>query len=281
MVWSRLTRGMWIAVWLGIVLAGSVLDSRASGLVIAPTRVMFEGRSRVATVYLTNRGNTTSTYRILLKDKRMLETGQIVDLEGDLRGEHPASELVRFSPRRVVLEPGASQTIRLMLRNLSEENLEKGEYRTHLVFQSVPDVVENDERMIAHAILETTIPVIIRRDNPAAEIKFGTVAMDTATTLDGRPQLQLTLERSGLRSVYGDLTVEWIVDGRPTLLTKLAGLAVYYPTLHRTMSIPLTLPNKAVLDRGHLAIRFEETALGLGDLWADTSLDLVAEETEE
>jgi P pilus assembly chaperone PapD len=281
MVWSRSKTVIGIAAWMGIVLAGSVLDSRASGLVIAPTRVMFEGRSRVATVYLTNRSDAPATYRIMLRDKRMLETGQIVDLEGPAGDERPASELVRYSPRRVTLEPGGSQTIRLMLRNLSEGKLEKGEYRTHLVFQSVPDLTGEEDRMIARAVLETTIPVIIRRDNPQAEVALAHAAMDTTVMADGRPTMRLSLERSGLRSVYGDLTVEWIVDGRPTLVAKLAGLGVYHPTPRRNMLIPLTLPSGATLDHGHLAIRFEETALGLGDLSCETSLDLVPEETVE
>ncbi len=125
-------------LWMGIILSGLVLDSRASGLTIAPTRVILDGKTRVATVFLTNKGDQETTYRIMLKDKRMLESGQIVDIDTPGRDERPASEMVRYSPRRIVLAPGTNQTIRLMLRNPSAGQLEKGEYRTHLVFQSVP-----------------------------------------------------------------------------------------------------------------------------------------------
>ena len=75
MIWSRFwSRGL-IWVWTGICLAGLVLDSRANGLTIAPTRVVLDGKTRVATVFLTNKGAHETTYRIMLKDKRMLETG--------------------------------------------------------------------------------------------------------------------------------------------------------------------------------------------------------------
>ena len=157
MVWSWLRRSTWLLLWSAIVLCGGVLDTLASGLSIAPIRLVFDGRSRVATVYLTNKGDAESTYRILVRDKRMLESGQIVDAVDAWPGERFASELMRYSPRRVVLKPGSSQTVRVMLRNPSEGRLEHGEYRTHLVFQSVPNVPapgeqEQDGHTVAHAI---------------------------------------------------------------------------------------------------------------------------------
>lgn len=282
MVWSQSKRLVTVLLWTGIVLAGAVLDSAANGLVIAPTRVMFEGRTRVATVYLTNRGDRETTYRISLRDKRMLESGQIVDIDEPTRLERPAADLVRYSPRRITLPAGGSQTVRLMLHNPSSGNLERGEYRTHLVFQSVPPVPENDDGSVtAYAILETSIPVIIRRDNPDAAIAFSSAALDTTPDVQGRPSLRLTLEREGLRSVYGDLTVDWVIDGKRIPVAKLAGLGVYHPTPRRVMAVPLTLSDDVRLDRGDFEVRFEETQLGRGDLTAFTTVDLPPEAAEE
>jgi len=276
MVWSWRKRIGTVLLWTGIVLGGGVLDSRAGGLTIAPTRLVFEGKSRVATVHLSNRGETEATYRILVRDKRMLETGQIVDIDVPTRDEHPASEAVRFSPRRVVLPPGGTQTVRVMLRNPSSGELGAGEHRTHLVFQSVPPAPEPgaDEGVVARAILETSIPVIIRRDNPAAALAFSLAALDTVPDPAGRPVLNLTLERDGDRSVYGDLSVDWLHDGDRVPLARLNGLGVYHPTPRRIMKIPLALAADAALDRGELQIVFQETELGHGDLQAAVTLDL-------
>jgi len=267
--------------WLGIVLGGSVLDSSAGGLTIAPTRLVFDGKTRVATVHLSNRGNQEATYRILVEDKRMLETGQIVDLDIATRHDRPAGELVRYSPRRVVLPAGGSQTVRVMLRNPSSGQLDHGEYRTHLIFQSVPPARESDEdRLKAHAILETSIPVIIRRNNPTASIQFSSASMDTVTMPDGRPRLLVTMARQGERSVYGNLTVTWAIEGRTAVVAQLNGLAVYHPTAQRHVTVPLSGVDLEVLSKGELLIHFEETALGHGDLYCDTALDLTPEPLE-
>ncbi len=284
MVWSRWCRSLTLVLWSAIVLCGVVLDSCASGLSIAPIRIVFDGRTRVSTVYLTNKSEQEATYRILVRDKRMLETGQIIDAEEPLPEERPASELLRFSPRRVVLAPGTSQTVRVMLRNPSEGRLEHGEYRTHLIFQSVPNVLTPEElaekqgHTTARAIIETSIPVIIRRDNPDATIAFSDAEMDTTRSRDDKPQLNLVLKRGGQRSVYGDITVDWIDDsGRAMTVAKMVGLAVYHPTPQRTITVPLTVAADNALTRGSLYVRFEETALGRGDLWTDVTIDLAAE----
>jgi len=284
MVWSRWRWLTTLVLWSAIVLTGGVLDSCANGLSIAPIRIVFDGRTRVATVYLTNKSEQESTYRIMVRDKRMLETGQIVDAAEPRPGERFASELLRFSPRRVVLAAGASQTVRIMLRNPSEGRLEHGEYRTHLVFQSVPNIptpeelAEKADRKTARAIIETSIPVIIRRDNPDADIAFRTAKLDTARSRDDKPLLNLVLARGGERSVYGDITVDWIDEnGHSATVAKMVGLAVYHPTPLRRISIPLTVADDNDLTMGNLYIRFEETALGRGDLRTETMLDLVAE----
>lgn len=268
---------------MGIVLGGAVLDSCAGGLTIAPTRLIFDGKSRVATVHLSNRGTTETTYRIMVRDKRMLENGQIVDVDTPARDERPAAEAVRFSPRRVVLPPGGTQTVRVMLRNPSSGELAAGEYRTHLIFQSVPPAPapgEDQDRMVARAVLETSIPVIIRRDNPQATVAFSHAALDSTPDAQGRRVLDVTLERGGDRSVYGDLVVDWVRGDDRTTVARLNGLGVYHPTPRRIMEIPLTLAGDAALDRGELQVRFLETALGHGDLEAATRVDLAPAVTE-
>lgn len=284
MVWSQWRRFMALGLWSAFVLCGSVLDSCANGLSIAPIRIIFDGRTRVSTVYLTNKSDQEATYRILVRDKRMLEDGHIVDAAEPRPNERFASDLLRFSPRRVVLRPGESQTVRVMLRNPSEGRLEHGEYRTHLIFQSVPnaptpeELAARDGHTTAQAIIETSIPVIIRRDNPDAEIRFETAALDTVPTFDGHRRLNLVLARDGDRSVYGDITVDWVrEDGHGETVGKMVGVAIYHPTPRRSIALPLSIPTEREFGSGTLLIRFEETPLGRGDLRTDTRIDLAAE----
>ncbi|MDO9694579.1 MAG: fimbria/pilus periplasmic chaperone [Candidatus Latescibacteria bacterium] len=279
MVSSRWRRTLGAAAWLCFVLGGTVLDTAAGSLSIAPTRLVFDGHSRVATVYLSNKGDEPATYRILLKNKRMLESGLIVDAETPLPGEQPAADLIRYSPREVVVPAHGSQTIRVMLRNPSEGQLARGEARTHLVFQSVPavpsaaELAARQDRIVAQAIIETSIPVIIRRDNPAAAIAFGKAELDSLPDRDGKPVLQVVLERSGDRSVYGDLSVDLEAGGNSTRVAQMVGLAVYTPTPRRVIRLSLTLPAGKLPESGRLVVRFAETEIGNGDLMADTYLE--------
>ncbi len=286
MVWSRWRHHVAVGTWMCFVLGGTVLDSAAGSLSIAPTRLVFDGHSRVATVYLSNKGDQPATYRILLKDKRMLESGLIVDAESPLPGENPASDLIRYSPREVVVPAHGSQTVRVMLRNPSEGQLTRGEARTHLVFQSVPPVptaaelAARQDRIVAQAIIETSIPVIIRRDNPTAAIALGAARLDSLPDRDGKPVLEVVLERTGERSVYGDLSVDLETTDGAQRVGLMVGLAVYTPTPRRVIRLPLTLPQGKLPPSGRLVVRFAETELGHGDLLADTYLEF-AEGSDE
>jgi hypothetical protein len=211
----------------------------------------------------------------------MLETGQIVDAPEAERGELFAAEFVRYSPRRIVVPAGGSQTVRIMLRNPSEELLQEGEYRTHLVFQSVPETPSIDaldeqaNHQVARAIIETSIPVIIRRGDPSATVRFGTTTLDSLPDRQGHPVVNLLLERDGARSIYGDIDVFWIdPEGRSTQVSRIMGIAVYTPTARRTVNLPLVFPDGRLPETGVLAVRFTESAAGGGDLMAETTFAL-------
>jgi len=275
---SSSSRRWWLAgLWLAFTLVGRVLDSRAAGLSIAPTRILMTGNTRVASVQLANKSDAPLTYRILLKDKRMLESGRIVDAtDGARPGERFAATLLRYSPRQVVIPPHGSQTIRLMLRQSGDDRLGEGEYRTHLVLRSLPPAPAADDphHLAARAIIETSIPVIIRRGHFEARIALTDARLDTTLGRDGRRHLLVTLRRSGQRSVYGDVTVVYRRDGHTRIIARMAGLAVYCPTPLRHLSVPLQPSPEVDLTRGELLIRFQENPDGGGDQLAETTLPL-------
>ncbi len=259
-----------------LLTAAPVRDAEAGSAVsIAPTRVLFNGKDRVSTIYLSNKGDKPATYRISLSNKRMLETGQIVPADTAMHDERFALDMLRFSPRRVVVPAHGSQTVRVMLRTPRGGALPAGEYRSHLTFQSVPDVptveeVENsdgDMRVKAVAIIEMSIPVIVRRGNPQATISFGTPTMDGSHDTKGRPYLTVPILRSGDRSVYGDLNVHFIGDdGATEHLAILGGLGVYHPTPVRNVRVPLNIPAGLDMTGGKLRFTYIETEESGGDL---------------
>ena len=110
--------------------AGGVGD-----LLVAPTRVVFEGRKRSAELNLSNIGQARATYRVSLVRMEMDENGAFKERTPDPGAEN-LQTLFRFSPREVTLDPQESQTVRIQIRKPAE--LPAGEYRLHIVFRAVP-----------------------------------------------------------------------------------------------------------------------------------------------
>lgn len=103
---------------LGVVIPAPAQSPPSGGggdLLVAPTRVVFEGRKRAAEVSLSNAGRARTTYRISLVRMEMDESGKLQDRPLD-PGSQNLQTLFRFSPREVTLEPQETQTVRIQVR---------------------------------------------------------------------------------------------------------------------------------------------------------------------
>lgn len=234
----------------------------AGGLLVAPTRVVFEGRSRTAEVTLINTGAETTTYRITFTQLRMGERGEMKEISEAGPGELFADRLIRYSPRQVVLSPGVPQTVRLQVRKPAD--LPPGEYRSHLSFHAVPPADEapgqapppatglNVQIKIRYGV---SIPAIVRHGATAATARLVGLALGEGP--EGAKVAKLKIERSGNRSVFGTLTATLLVgSGPPVVVGLMKGLAVYVPNPFRLVEIPLNLPPGAALKKGRLEVTY-------------------------
>lgn len=116
------------------------------GLLVAPTRLEFTGKTRSAELVLRNRGLDEATYRLSVVNRvQNKETGQMETMEESGHEHGYADQMIRFSPRSVTLKAGEVQTVRVALRK--PEDLPKGEYNTRLVFQAIPPVVDVEKQV--------------------------------------------------------------------------------------------------------------------------------------
>lgn len=97
---------------------------------ISPQRVELFDNRRSEVLTVTNRTENTASYELGLEDYSMSEMGVTVKVESL---DYSARRIIRFSPRRFTLEPGQTQTIRVLGRRSGQ--LTDGTYRTHLVFR--------------------------------------------------------------------------------------------------------------------------------------------------
>ncbi|MEJ2107044.1 MAG: fimbria/pilus periplasmic chaperone [Acidiferrobacteraceae bacterium] len=243
------------------------LEVQAASLMIAPTRVVFEGRTRTASVQLVNRGTKTTVFRISFERKRMTETGAFEAVKKPLPGEKFADQMVRYAPRQITLPPGQSQTVRLMLRK--PPNLADGEYRSHLLFREVPSETGssiesqgNHNKSLGVRLIPVvglSIPVIVRQGQTSASVTLDKFAIHYRTSAHKQAQLEFEAHRSGNQSVFGDFTVFHKAPGKTGKLVVAAikGVAIYTPNPVRKFRLNLTSPSGEPLDKCVLTVVYQ------------------------
>ena len=241
-------------------------------LMLFPTRLVMDSRQRAAQVELVNRGQKPETYRIRLVNRRMSDTGQILEADSPAEGERFADELLRFSPRQVTLQPGQSQTVRVSVRRPA--GLAEGEYRSHLQFDRQPDPEGGTDLEVASqaepgqiairltALIGASIPVIVRQGQTQASVTLEQLAIEQPPTPEGAgaapaPLLAFQMKRQGNQSVYGNLRVSYTPPGgQPVEVGQVNGVAVYVPTPLRVAKMPLRLPEGLRLSGGELSLSY-------------------------
>ncbi len=234
-----------------------------SDVAITPKRLIFEGRTRAAEVNLANQSDKTITYDISFLHLRMNGDGSLQEVSDAGGGEVFADALLRYSPRRVVLAPRQTQSVRFQLRR--PEGLADGEYRTHVVIRVVPTVADSAAKAGAAEdtavsvklvpVYGVAIPVFVRQGQLAASARLSNIAVSDPA--GGAPTMSFQIDREGGRSVYGNLQVELIRGIRaPLVVGKLNGVAVYPPLASRPLSMPLELPKGLQIHGATFRLRF-------------------------
>jgi len=238
------------------------LYSQAQGtLMITTPRIVFDGRERSLSVNLKNTGSEAGSYRVFFSEKSMVSTGSVQELATGEKASWSAAGMVRYSPRRVTLAAQQGQRIRLALRKPAD--LADGEYRSHLVFRSEPDrpQAQNSSSQSApqfRPTFEFSIPVIIRHGHTTATAVLSNPAL---AKQKGQKVLHLTLNRTGNRSLYGDIEVFGLhaKNGSDTSLFKQQGIAHYTPLLKRKVQLRLP-PDIPLHSYTQLRVVFQERA---------------------
>jgi hypothetical protein len=271
-----------MCVLAALIVATLATDTGAQGVSVAPSRIVLDGKTRAATVFLSNRSEEAETYRISLAYFTMSEDGVLLreDSLATMAPEY-AGSVLRYSPRRVVIPAGGTQTVRLLVRRPRDRVVDGREFRAHLSVCSVPTVprlkeveeqqpeLEADDQFTVRPVasVETLVPVIVRFGLPEATLTISDAAIDPTGPV------QFRLNRSGERSLYGNLTViHRDPMGNETQLYFGRGVAVYTPNPSRLFTIASPDPGLD-LSRGRVVVDYQETADGGGDLHARVEID--------
>lgn len=252
-------------------------------LLVAPTRVVMSGGG-ASQVVLSNIGENPATYRITLELRRMTPNGDTVEVsDADATAqERAALDMVRYAPRRILLQPNQPQAVRISAR--PPEGLPDGEYRVHMSFRAIPDATpvaaptpggEATPPPSAQGlsirltpVYGITIPVIVRK----GQLQGGaTLANPRIERTGATGQLHLDLGRTGDRSVYGEVRV--IAPGQRDPIMLVRGIAIYPEVSARKLVLPVTADQLARL-RGPVRIEYREPAEAGGGLIAALDANL-------
>ena len=255
----------------------------AGDLLVAPTRVVFEGRTRFQVITISNRGTESAVFRVSIVDMSMDENGKMKRIKKPDKNSKSASRLIRYAPRQITVPPGGAQIVRISLRK--PKNLGEGEYRSHIYFRAVPP--EGAGRTVsAGKVLEkgalsiqltpvfgVTIPIIVRHGKLAAKGGVSDLTY-TPSNGDNPPKLGFTLERSGERSLFGNLVATYNPKGGSALVVgEIGRLAVYTPYNKRHVTMTLRVPDGVKLGTGKLNLVYRETQKAGGKIIAQGNLD--------
>ena len=252
-------------LYLFLLLLSLSFVSKAQGdLLITPQRVVLEGNKQIEEIVVANIGQDTAFYSISLIEYRMDEDGNLHEITEPIPGLKFASPFLRYFPRSIELAPNESQVVRIQVRR--RPGLEEGEYRSHLYFRAVPkqepqgnETAATDTTAIGIRLIPIygiSIPVIVRIGNLSVSCTISDLALEQR---GDTPVLKLVLNREGDKSVYGDLTVDYVSPtGERVNVGKIRGIAVYTPNTTRRVSIRLTVPEEVDLNNGKLVVRFSD-----------------------
>lgn len=229
-----------------MVLLNCTAAMAQGNLMITPRRVVFEGQQKTQELNLANTGKDTARYVISMIEIKMNEDGSFEQITVPDSGQNFASAYVRFFPRSVILGPGEVQTVKVQVTKQGQ--LVPGEYRSHIYFRAIPretaltDVQPAEDssgisvRLIP--VFGISIPVIIRTGVSTTAVNISDTKLETSPT--GIPLLNMTFNRTGNMSVYGDITIQYISkQGKVTKAAEIKGMAVYTPTAGRRVKIAL------------------------------------------
>ena len=248
---------------MGILALQSTGLFAQGNLLITPRRVVFDGSKRSVDLNLANSGQDSATYSISLVQIRMTETGGFETITEPDPGQRFADKFVRFFPRSVTLAPNEAQVVKIEVTRRSQ--LEEGEYRSHFYFRAVPKAKplgEEDEEVDDGSIsvkltpvFGITIPVIIRMGESTTETTLSDLKLSMVE--NGQANLEMSFNRSGNMSVYGDLTVDHVSpSGEITRVGIANGVAVYTPNPIRKLNLNLLSDKVVDFSKGILKVYF-------------------------
>jgi P pilus assembly chaperone PapD len=232
-----------IARILGIALALCFgASARAAAVTVSPTALFIDSRSPTTTLTLYNGGTAAEEVEIAFafgypaSDANGVLTVQLADSAP--AGEPSIVPFLRAFPRRMQLQPGQRQTLRVMVQ--APGGLADGEYWGRVVVRSrggQPPIEQRQGNVQVALSVETQVATAVLYRKGAVQTGVA-VRAATAQVADNAVQFTVDLERQGNAAFLGHVQARLVgADGR--VAGEAEDAVALYRSLRRRFVIPL------------------------------------------
>lgn len=241
------------AATLGAVLL-CALSLRASAVAVSPVALYIDDRSRTGTLTLFNPGTRPEEIEIdfAFGYPQSDDEGTItVPLTAEApAGEPSAVEWLRAFPRRMVLNPGQRQVVRVVVQ--PPGGLAAGEYWGRVMIHSrggQPPIEQRQGGVVMQIDVETQVVVALSYRVGAVGTGLA-VAGASAERADSTVYATIDLQRTGNAAFLGEIRADLLDASGNVVASSDEVLAVYYSIRRR---IPILVPAGAA---GPFRVRF-------------------------
>ena len=236
-------------------------QNQGGGILILPRRVIFEGTKKSIDLNLINNSKDTVRYTMGLINYQMNEYGSFMEIKASDTDNKTADKYLHLSTQSILIGPEDEKSINISLTGAG--GLTNGEYRSHLYFRSV----SKEEKAFGYSI-----PVIIRIGELSAKVSLSDIKLEFANDIVSK--FEFTFNRSGNKSVYGDLQVNHISpQGKSTSVGNVKGIAIYTPNLLRRFD-SMKLDNKAGINYHSGKLQLIYSSQDYNEKYAEAELTL-------
>lgn len=237
----------------------------AHAVSVSPTALYIDSRTRTGVLTLYNQGTLPEEITIDFS-YGYPQADSVGNVSVPLTREPPASEpsalaWMRAFPRRLLLQPGQRQIVRVLVE--PPPGLADGEYWARILISSrggQPPIeqTQGDVRLQ----LNVTTTLVMAANYRKGDLRTGVnvTAASARRTADG-VQLQVDLARSGNAAFLGRMRAE-LLDARNTVLATLYDDVAVYRTMRRRLTFPVAAGAAPAAVRIHIDTEREDLPVG-------------------
>ncbi|MCB1531886.1 MAG: molecular chaperone [Alphaproteobacteria bacterium] len=234
--------------FLTLALIFALIPAPASATFVTPKRIMIKDGQQAATVTIQNRNKQAMVYQFGWERRVQTPDGKFKNLkDGEtIPGYRPADDMFIFSPRQVIVQPGQTQRVRILVRRPAD--LAPGEYHSHLHIMpdplskaEAPEVTQRGVGGILEMRTRMSIPVFLRQGPTSVNFQFS----QSRLVDDGEKRaLTTTIDNNSTRSIYAKPVMHCTKADGSVIDTVLPTLRLYAEAKHydHKFSIPKTAP---------------------------------------